>query len=152
MQEPPAPDDGYRVLVDRLWPRGISRAAARLDEWRKELAPSDALRRWFGHDPARWPEFRSRYRKELETPEAQAALRELASLARRGTVTLVYAARDTEHNNAVVLQERLAELDAAAAEPTSAARQSRRSRAAATPAAPSRPPARRHGRPEKARR
>lgn len=77
--EPALPGDGYRVLVDRLWPRGLSRARAKIDEWRRELAPSGALRRWFGHDPERWPEFQARYRRELANPEARAALRELAA-------------------------------------------------------------------------
>jgi uncharacterized protein YeaO (DUF488 family) len=107
--EPAAPADGYRVLVDRLWPRGLPRASARMDEWRRELAPSEHLRRWFGHDPALWPEFRARYRKELQAPGAQAALRELAMRPRRQRLTLLYGARDTRHNNAVVLHEVLAE-------------------------------------------
>ncbi len=105
--EEPAPADGRRVLVDRLWPRGISREGARLDDWLKELAPSDELRRWFGHDPARWEEFRARYRAELsgQAPHLE-ALRHQAAL---GTVTLLFAAKDEEHNNAVVLKELLEE-------------------------------------------
>lgn len=101
--EPAAADgDGARVLVDRLWPRGVRKEAAALRMWAKDVAPSDALRRWFGHDPVRWDEFRRRYRVELaERPDAVAALR---SLARRGTLTLVYGARDSEHNEAVVLR------------------------------------------------
>ena len=97
--------DGYRVLIDRLWPRGVSRRKARLDEWARELAPSAELRRWFAHDPARFDEFRRRYTVELAAQEEK--LRELRRRAREGTVTLVYAARDTEHNDAVVLAERL---------------------------------------------
>ena len=85
--DPPAPDDGFRVLVDRLWPRGVRKDQARLDLWLKEVAPSTALRREFGHDPARWPEFRRRYRAELERqPDAVALLRDNA---RRGTITLL---------------------------------------------------------------
>jgi uncharacterized protein YeaO (DUF488 family) len=101
--EPAAPEDGTRILVDRLWPRGVRTASARVDRWAKELAPSDALRRWFGHDPARFSEFRSRYLAELRTAPARATLAELAKLAARERVTLVYGARDPEHNNAVVL-------------------------------------------------
>jgi uncharacterized protein YeaO (DUF488 family) len=98
-----AASDGYRVLIDRLWPRGVSKADAHLDEWARELAPSDALRRWFGHDPARFDEFRRRYVDELAAHEDR--LDELRVRARAGTLTLVYAARDTEHNDAVVLAE-----------------------------------------------
>ena len=103
--EPAEPTDGYRVLIDRLWPRGVSKEAAGLDAWAKELAPSPELRRWFGHDPERFEEFRLRYRDEL-TAQWQ-ALDELRRRARRGSVTLVYGARDTEHNGAVVLAELL---------------------------------------------
>lgn len=100
----PATDaDGVRVLVDRLWPRGLRKDGAKLASWAKELAPSDALRRWFAHDPDRFGEFRTRYRRELATAEARALLDELARRARRERVTLVYAARDPAHNNAVVL-------------------------------------------------
>jgi len=103
--EPPEPADGYRVLIDRIWPRGVSKEEARLDEWARELAPSSELRRWFGHDPARFEEFRRRYRAELAGHEEK--LRELRRRARQGTLTLVYSARDTEHNDAVVLAELL---------------------------------------------
>jgi uncharacterized protein YeaO (DUF488 family) len=103
--EPAVAADGYRVLIDRLWPRGVSRGNARLDEWARELAPSAELRRWFAHDPARFQEFRRRYIQELAAQESK--LRELRRRAREGTLTLVYAARDTEHNDAVVLAERL---------------------------------------------
>jgi uncharacterized protein YeaO (DUF488 family) len=101
--EQAAAADGYRVLIDRLWPRGVSRGQACLDEWARELAPSSELRRWFGHDPSRFEEFRRRYTEELATHEPE--LRELRRRARRGTLTLVYGARDTEHNDAVVLAE-----------------------------------------------
>ena len=103
--EPAAPEDGTRVLVDRLWPRGLSQAAAAIDAWLKDLAPSDDLRRWFGHDAERWDEFRKRYWQELDV--RQAALQELAARAGGGPVTLVYGARDTEHNNAVALRDYL---------------------------------------------
>ena len=103
--EPAESSDGYRVLVDRLWPRGVSKDAARLDEWAKELAPSADLRRWFAHDPARFPEFRQRYLAELGAHDAE--LDELRVRAGDGTLTLVYGARDTEHNDAVVLAELL---------------------------------------------
>lgn len=102
--EPPSPDDGERFLVDRLWPRGMSHERAHLTGWMKDLAPSTELRRWFGHDPARWEEFQRRYKAELRAPDKQALIDDLASRAAHGPVTLVYGARDTEHNEAVVLQ------------------------------------------------
>jgi uncharacterized protein YeaO (DUF488 family) len=106
----PGDDDGYRVLVDRLWPRGLSRDAAAIDEWVPGLAPSDALRRWFAHVPERWEEFRRRYREELAgNAGLDPALDHLLELAAERPVTLVFAARDTERNNAVVLQELLQE-------------------------------------------
>lgn len=92
-------------MVDRLWPRGLSKQRTRLNVWKRELAPSDALRRRFNHDPDKWEEFRRDYVKELNSPGSQKALAELAQRARQGTVTLLYAARDREHNNAVVLKE-----------------------------------------------
>lgn len=101
--EPADETDGYRVLVDRLWPRGISRGRARLDEWERELAPSAGLRMWFGHDPERFEEFRRRYIDELRRQCPRIA--DLRRRARRGTLTLVYAARDTERNDAVVLAD-----------------------------------------------
>lgn len=101
----PAAEDGKRILVDRLWPRGISKDAARIDEWLKEIAPSDELRKWFGHDPARWDEFRERYRRELEAKAE--LLEQLRGLAKKGTVTLLFAAKDEAHNNAMVLKEML---------------------------------------------
>jgi uncharacterized protein YeaO (DUF488 family) len=101
--DPVAATDGYRVLIDRIWPRGVKREEAHLDEWARELAPSTELRTWFGHDPARFEEFQRRYTEELASQEGK--LRELRRRAREGTLTLVYAARDTEHNDAVVLAE-----------------------------------------------
>jgi uncharacterized protein YeaO (DUF488 family) len=95
--------DGYRVLVDHVWPRGITHERARLDEWARELAPSDELRRWFSHDPARFDEFRVRYSGELA--DKRARLLELSRRARSGPVTIVYAARDEQHNNAVVVAD-----------------------------------------------
>lgn len=98
------PDDGLRILVDGLWPRGLKRDEARVDHWLKEVAPSAELRRWFGHDPARWDEFRRRYAAELRAkPEALDELR--ARLRGRGVATLLFAARDAERNNAVALKE-----------------------------------------------
>ncbi len=107
--DPPGPADGHRVLVDRVWPRGRSREALRIDAWQREVAPSDELRRWFGHDPARWDEFRRRYREELRDPTKQAMVDALAEVARSGTLTLVYGAADREHNQAVALAEVVAE-------------------------------------------
>jgi uncharacterized protein YeaO (DUF488 family) len=101
--EPPAASDGDRILIDRIWPRGVTREEAQLDEWARELAPSTDLRRWFAHDPARFGEFRRRYSAELTAQEGK--LSELRRRARSGTVTLVYGARDAEHNDAVVLAE-----------------------------------------------
>ena len=101
--EPASRNDGRRVLVDRLWPRGVSRDDARIDEWLRDLAPSTRLRRWFDHDPGRWEEFRRRYRDELS--RAGADLETLRKLTERGRVTLVYGARDKRRNNAVVLRE-----------------------------------------------
>lgn len=105
--EPAEPSDGFRVLVDRLWPRGVAKERAALDLWMKEIAPSPELRRWFGHDPKRWTEFQKRYREELKADAAELA--ELRSQARKGTVTLLFGARDVEHNEAVVLRDILAE-------------------------------------------
>jgi uncharacterized protein YeaO (DUF488 family) len=99
--ESPSADDGYRVLIDRLWPRGLSRSDARVDGWARALAPSDELRRWFAHQPERFDEFRRRYTDELR--EHADELAELRRRARGGKVTLVYAARDTQHSNAAVL-------------------------------------------------
>ena len=99
--EPAAASDGYRVLIDRLWPRGVSRNQARLDDWKREVSPSAELRQWFGHEPSRFEEFRSRYIEELR--QQRPRLSELRRRARDGTLTLVYAARDSDHNDAVVL-------------------------------------------------
>lgn len=108
--EEPGADDGYRVLVDRVWPRGRRREDLALDEWAKELAPSTALRKWFGHDPARWESFRERYRDELATPEARERLHGLAQAAGERPITLVYSAKDEQHNQAIVLREAIARL------------------------------------------
>ncbi len=97
--------DGYRVLVDRLWPRAVKKEALRLDLWAKDLAPSPALRKWFGHDPARFAEFARRYHAELGAGPARSLLADLVRRAAAGTVTLVYGARDEEHNGAVVLRD-----------------------------------------------
>ncbi len=97
------PEDGHRVLIDRLWPRGVSRERAALDAWERELAPSTDLRQWFGHEPGRFEEFRRRYIEELRGERPR--LTRLRRLAREGTLTLVYAAHDAEHNDAVVLAE-----------------------------------------------
>ena len=104
---PPHAADGYRVLVDRLWPRGRTKASVRLDAWAKDLAPSTRLRTWFGHDPARWEEFKRRYRAELASPERRALMNDLMARAQAGTVTLVYGARDESHNEARVIAEKL---------------------------------------------
>ncbi|TMG32562.1 MAG: DUF488 family protein [Chloroflexi bacterium] len=96
---------GKRILVDRLWPRGVRKDALKLDLWLRELAPSNELRKWFGHDPRRWEEFERRYYSELQRPERQEQLHELLALARKGPVTLLYGARDEEHNEAVVLRK-----------------------------------------------
>lgn len=101
--DPAGPKDGYRVLIDRLWPRGVSHEAASLDAWIRELSPSPALRKWFGHDPDRFEEFRQRYVDELRAHRDE--LSALRRRAREGPLTLVYAASDTEHNDAVVLAE-----------------------------------------------
>ena len=103
--EPAEPADGYRVLVDRLWPRGLPRERAGIDGWERELAPSTELRQWFGHEPSRFSEFRRRYLEELG--ERRPLLAGLRRRAREGTLTLVYAAKDTDHNDAVVLVEAL---------------------------------------------
>ena len=105
----PADDgDGFRVLVDRLWPRGLSKAAVRVDLWAKEVAPSDELRRWFGHEASKWEAFRQRYAQELAQPDKAAAVAALRqTLSAHHKVTLLYAAHDEAHNNAVVLQQML---------------------------------------------
>ena len=101
--EKAGPPDGTRILVDRLWPRGLTKEKAAIDLWLKEIAPSTELRKWFGHDPKKWRNFRSRYRTELK--QHSAALQLIKSKAREEVVTLIYGARDQEHNEAVVLKE-----------------------------------------------
>ncbi len=104
--EKPAKDDGWRVLVDRLWPRGMKKESARLDLWMKDVAPSEALRKWFGHEPERWKEFERKYRSELL--KKKDLLAELKKMAKEhGTLTLVYGAKDEEHNQAVVIADAL---------------------------------------------
>lgn len=103
--DPPSADDGLRVLVDRLWPRGLTKRAARVDLWLKEIAPSDALRKWYAHDPAKWTEFQRRYVEELtHVPEAVETLR---AVTRKSRVTLLFSSRELERNNAVALQQLL---------------------------------------------
>ncbi len=99
--------DGFRVLVDRLWPRGVTKDAAHIDLWAKDVAPSPELRKWFGHEPERFPAFSVRYRQELAREPARTALEGLRHQASRGTVTLVYGARDEVHNGAVVLKQEI---------------------------------------------
>lgn len=108
--EDPGADDGYRVLVDRVWPRGRSKETLKLDQWSRELAPSAALREWFGHDPQRWTEFQQRYRDELDGEEMQARMRQLLIDAGGQQITLVYGAKDEEHNQAIVLRDVLMHL------------------------------------------
>ena len=103
--DPPTADDGRRILIDRLWPRGISKQRAAIDHWMKDIAPSTELRKWFGHDPRKWREFKERYARELDQrPEA---LAQLLEMAKAGRITLVFGAKDTAHNNAVALKEYL---------------------------------------------
>ncbi|MCC2641963.1 MAG: uncharacterized protein K0S45_2376 [Nitrospira sp.] len=106
----PVKQDGVRILVDRVWPRGFSKKRASIDEWRKELAPSTALRKWFGHDPAKWTGFRERYRKELVESDGLDALKELARRSHDEAITLVYGAADEQHNQAVALKEFISQL------------------------------------------
>jgi uncharacterized protein YeaO (DUF488 family) len=103
--EEPDGEDGKRILVDRLWPRGLTKERARIDLWLKNVAPSTELRKWFAHDPAKWPEFRSRYKEELKRNQGQLLL--LKQEAAKGRVTLVYGAKDQQHNEAVILQKLL---------------------------------------------
>ena len=103
--EKPETEDGFRVLVDRLWPRGKKKADLRLDAWTKDIAPSTELRKWFGHDPKRWLEFCKRYRSELKNPEVRATITQtIHAAAKRNAITLIYGAKDTEHNEAIMLQ------------------------------------------------
>lgn len=106
--DPNDKDDGTRILVDRLWPRGVSKERAKIDRWAKDLSPSTELRKWFAHDPEKWPEFQERYRRELR--EHEDTLRDIAASSRKRTVTLIYGARDNEHNEAVVLRDVIQEL------------------------------------------
>ncbi len=105
--DPPGPDDGTRFLVERLWPRGMKKEALEMEEWLKDVAPSSGLRLWFGHEPAKWDEFRKRYYDELD--QNPGALEPLVDAARHGKVCLLYSARDTEHNNALALKQYLEE-------------------------------------------
>lgn len=98
-------EDGYRVLVDRIWPRGCSKETVELDQWARDLAPSTVLRKWFGHDPKRWEVFQHRYRIELDTDEMQERIRHLLAEAAGRSITLVYGAKDEEHNQAIVLRD-----------------------------------------------
>ncbi len=101
--EPPSIEDGKRILIDRLWPRGLRKEEAHVDEWMKDLAPSTGLRKWFGHDPAKWVEFKKRYGKELAGKSD--LIKRIKAEARKGTVTLVFSASDAEHSNAAFLKE-----------------------------------------------
>lgn len=105
--EEPKKDDGVRILVERLWPRGFTKERAAIDVWLKEVAPSPELRAWFGHDPTKWVEFRRRYLAELARPQAQAAIRTIREAAKSGEVTLLYATHDEKRNSAVLLHEYL---------------------------------------------
>jgi uncharacterized protein YeaO (DUF488 family) len=105
--EPSASADGYRVLIDRLWPRGVSKAKAQLDAWEKDVAPSDELRHWYGHDPEKWAEFQKRYKAELKAPAAELVLHDLAQRAKRGRVTLLFSSHAADISNAAVLEKLL---------------------------------------------
>lgn len=109
--QPREPDDGYRVLVDRLWPRGFSKERADVDEWLRDISPSDALRRWFDHVPERWPEFKTRFAAELDTPECRSLVSQLRKRAAEGPLTLVYASREERYNNAAAIMEVLEAVD-----------------------------------------
>lgn len=102
--EPYSSSDGYRVLIDRLWPRGISKERAHVDLWAREISPSTELRSWYGHDPEKWPEFQKRFKEELKKPEARAVLDDLVARAKRGRVTLLYSSQAAEISNAAVLE------------------------------------------------
>ncbi len=103
----PTQDDGLRILVDRIWPRGLAKSKAQIGEWKKHWAPSQELRKWFGHDPQKWEEFQKRYEKELRDSGALDEIQSFMNECESDTVTLVFAAKDTEHNNAVALQHLL---------------------------------------------
>ncbi len=100
--EPAEKEDGCRIFIDRLWPRGVSKENARIDLWLRDIAPSDELRKWFGHDPEKWEEFKKKYAKELQGK--QSLIEEIRNMEKKGAVTLIYSAKDTEHNNAVALK------------------------------------------------
>jgi uncharacterized protein YeaO (DUF488 family) len=106
--DPPSQEDGFRVLVDRVWPRGVSKKEAAIDHWAKDIGPSTELRKWFNHDPARWPAFRKRYQGELK--DRVSDLRQLLTECGRRQMTLLFSAKDTEHNQAVVLKDVLEKL------------------------------------------
>jgi uncharacterized protein YeaO (DUF488 family) len=108
--EPPSHGEGYRVLVERLWPRGMRKESLPLDAWEKDIAPSTELRKWFKHDPRRWAEFRRRYHDELEQPGQNELLHELAARAAEGTVTLIFSSHDAEHSGAAVLRDEIQRL------------------------------------------
>ena len=108
--EDPGPEDGYRVLVDRVWPRGRSKETLKLDQWARELAPSAELREWFGHDPQRWTAFQQRYRAELDSEETRERMQQLLMDSGGQRITLVYGAKDDEHNQAIVLRDVLLHL------------------------------------------
>lgn len=110
----PGPQDGTRVLVDGLWPRGTSKADLKIAKWEKVIAPSNGLRKWYGHDPQKWQEFRRRYREELEEPQRKEALDRLIVLAEKGNLTLVFGARDAERSNAAVIADVILEKEKAA--------------------------------------
>ncbi len=105
--EPASPDDGKRIYVDRLWPRGMKKEEVKIDEWIKEISPSDSLRKWFAHDPSKYPEFKRRYTKELE--QHSETLERIRKEGKRRTVTLLFSAKDEEHNNATVLKDLLSQ-------------------------------------------
>ncbi len=105
--DPASPEDGRRVYIDRLWPRGMNKEEAKIDQWLKEISPSDTLRKWFGHDPLKYAEFKKRYKKELE--KHSEVLETIKQEAKRKTVTLLFSAKDVEHNNAMVMREILSE-------------------------------------------
>ena len=108
--EPPSPLDGYRVLVDGIWPRGLTKEALRVDDWMRAIAPSATLRKWYGHQPEKWEAFRRRYRAELEKPPRIELLDELVKRARKEKVTLVFGARDAQHSNATVIAEMIRQI------------------------------------------
>ena len=128
--EPASDSDGYRVLIDRLWPRGVSKARARLDAWEKDIAPSPALRKWYGHDPDKWHEFQLRYAAELRTASAMKVLDSLVRRAKRGRVTLVYASHAGDLSDAAVLKRILSRRLIRISQPAKRPRKRRRTAAA----------------------